>query len=243
MKALIISDVHANLTALEAVIEAAGDIEAVWCLGDLVGYGPDPNDCIDRICTLPNLTCLLGNHDAAALGQIDDDAFNLEARTSLRWMRSELTPSHMAFLRALPEMTTEEKLVTLVHGSPRNPVWEYVMDLRIARFNFEYFTTPFCFVGHTHLPVIYQYNADRKLLAYDIPLDGDKIELNAQSIINPGSVGQPRDHDPRAAYAIFDTETNICCFHRVDYDVTGVQKRILLAGLPVRHAYRLSEGW
>lgn len=242
MRVLVISDIHANLTALEAVLEAAGEVDAVWCLGDLVGYGPDPNECIERVRWLPNLTCLIGNHDAAALGQIDVDAFNADARTSILWLQRVLTPANQEFLRALPEKVVIGS-VTLAHGSPRNPVWEYILDTRVARVNFEFFETPYCFVGHSHLPVLYQFPDSRPEIQLTIPEENQSIKLVSRTIINPGSVGQPRDRDPRAAYAIYDTETEIWEQHRVPYDIAAVQQRIHDAGLPERHAMRLAEGW
>ena len=154
MRILIISDIHANLTALETVLEHAGDYDAVWCLGDVVGYGPDPNECIDIIRDLPNLVCLLGNHDAAALNQLDLNTFNPEARISVEWMQKQLTPESYAFLESRQlEVVTEH--VTLVHGSPREPVYEYLLDTQAATENFDFFSTKYCFVGHTHLPVIF----------------------------------------------------------------------------------------
>src|SRR3972149_1045887 len=158
MRILVISDIHANLTALQAVLSDAGEIDAVWCLGDLVGYGPDPNDCIALVRQLPRLSCLLGNHDAAALNQIDIAAFNPEARRAVMWTQNVLSPDNYEYLSSLPEKVVEGE-VTLAHGSPRQPIWEYLLDTRTATQNFDYFETGFCFVGHSHLPVIFQlYN-------------------------------------------------------------------------------------
>jgi diadenosine tetraphosphatase ApaH/serine/threonine PP2A family protein phosphatase len=242
MRVLVISDIHANLPALEAVLQAAGQVDAVWCLGDIVGYGPDPNQCIHRIRSLPNLVCLLGNHDAAALDRIDIDSFNLEARMSVRWMQTELDEGSLAFLARLPERVTMGR-ITLAHGSPRNPVWEYILDPRVAAGNFDYFETDYCFVGHTHLPVQYLLpeGAERPKTIMASP--GTGFNLEPRAILNPGSVGQPRDHDPRAAYAVFDSEPDTWEFRRVEYDIASVQKRIVDAGLPQRHAIRLAEGW
>jgi predicted phosphodiesterase len=242
MRVLVISDIHANLTALEAVLKEADGVDATWCLGDIVGYGPDPNQCIARIRGLPNLVCLLGNHDAAALGKIDVDAFNAEARVSVQWMQSELSEESQAFLKDLPEKITLEN-ITLTHGSPRNPVWEYILDLRIAQINFSFFDTPFCFIGHTHLPVIYRMVSDYAAVRMMVPAPGETVVLKPRGLLNPGSVGQPRDRDARAAYAIFDTKTSSWEYHRVAYDVASVQKRIYDANLPPRHAIRLAEGW
>jgi len=151
MRVLVISDIHANLTALDAVLTDAGQIDAAWCLGDLVGYGPDPNECVARIRGLPNLKCIIGNHDAAVVQRIDPMSFNPEARQAIRWTQRKLTDASLSFLSSLPKTVNLDE-VTLVHGSPRQPVWEYLMDSRNATRSFDHFGTPYCFVGHTHLP-------------------------------------------------------------------------------------------
>jgi len=242
MTILIISDIHANLTALEAVLRDAGEADAVWCLGDLVGYGPDPNECINRVRRLPNLVCMRGNHDAAALGQIDIEAFNSEARLSIQWLLSTLSEESLDFLGGLPEKKVIGQ-VTLAHGSPRNPVWEYILDTRTARRNFNYFDTPFCFIGHTHLPLIYQLDEQQNNISLIVSESGERRALVQRALLNPGSVGQPRDHNPLASYALFDPDANTWENRRAAYDVRSVQKRILDAGLPMRHALRLAEGW
>ena len=243
MRVLIISDIHANLTALETVLADVNDFDAVWCLGDLVGYGPDPNECVERIRSLPGLACILGNHDAATLDQIDVSAFNPEARTAIEWTQNALSPTNMDFLKNLPQTLVMEDDVTLAHGSPRQPVWEYLLDTRTATLNFEYFQTPFCFVGHTHLPVLYHLADDARSARLLVPENFTQSKLMPRSIINPGSVGQPRDRDPRAAYAIFDTEQDLWEFRRVSYDIESVQNRMKAAHLPERHILRLSAGW
>jgi predicted phosphodiesterase len=242
MKTLVISDIHANLTALEAVLEDAGDIEATWCLGDIVGYGPDPNECIERIRFLPNLTCLLGNHDAAVIEEIDITSFNLEARISVGWTQSVINASSLKFLKDLPAITKSEGQ-TLAHGSPRHPIWEYLLDSRSVIENFEFFDTPYCFVGHTHLPVIYQLDGRHQMPAQIIPEPAEVIQLKPRAIINPGSVGQPRDRNPFASYAIFDTETHLVENRRAKYDIEAVQARMRFANLPQRHINRLEIGW
>jgi len=238
---LVISDIHANLTALRAVLEAAGTVDATWCLGDLVGYGPDPNECIELIRSIENLTCLLGNHDAAVIGSIDTIFFNQEARLSAQWSKSRISKDNILFLKSLPERQVIED-VTLVHGSPRNPVWEYLLDAQTAVINFSYFKTQLCFVGHTHVPVLYSIESKddgtmRKLDHKEV------IPLNQRYIINPGSVGQPRDRDKRASYAIYDPEQKTWESCRTNYNISSVQERIIAAKLPLRHAQRLAEGW
>ena len=240
MRILVISDIHANLTALDAVLSDAGEFDAAWCLGDLVGYGPDPNECIAKVRALPNLRCIIGNHDAAALDQIDTKTFNLEARQALEWTQKTLTETSVSFLSSL-QQKIEINNVTLTHGSPRHPVWEYLMDSQTAALNFDYFSTPYCFVGHTHLPVVYT-REEKKLVVYK-PTPNNKITLSPRTIINPGSVGQPRDHDPRAAYVIYNPGENTWDYRRLTYDIPAVQTRMADAQLPERHIVRLQAGW
>jgi predicted phosphodiesterase len=242
MRILVISDIHANLTALEAVVADAGEFDSAWCLGDLVGYGPDANECITLVQQLPNLLCIIGNHDAAALRYIDADTFNPEARAALHWTQQILTEESRIFLSSLTERIQIDQ-VTLTHGSPRHPVWEYLLDTRTATLSFDYFDTPLCFVGHTHLPVIYSLQDTNHLARLSIPEPNQAMQLPGRAIVNPGSVGQPRDRDPRAAFAIYDTETNVWDYRRVSYDIGAVQARMNAAGLPERHIHRLSAGW
>jgi len=240
MLTLVISDIHANLTALEAVLADVNEYEQVWCLGDIVGYGPDPNQCIERLKELPNLTCVVGNHDAAALGMIEIEAFNFDARRSLRWLEGQLEPQNRKFLEVLLAKVVLDG-VTLVHGSPRNPVWEYVMDPHVARDNFSAFESEICLVGHSHIPLMFTLNPEGECNASYLEA-GHHFKPKTRAIINPGSVGQPRDRDPRASYLVYDTFSHIWENHRVAYDVQSVQERILDARLPIKHAYRLKDG-
>ena len=241
MRILVISDIHANLTALQAVLSDAGEIDAVWCLGDLVGYGPDPNDCIALVRQLPRLSCLLGNHDAAALNQIDIAAFNPEARRAVMWTQNVLSPDNYEYLSSLPEKVVEGE-VTLAHGSPRQPIWEYLLDTRTATQNFDYFETGFCFVGHSHLPVIFQLYNGEGSARLQVPRPQYSLPMAPRAIFNPGSVGQPRDKNPHASYALFDPDERIWEYRRAIYDVTSVQTRMREAKLPPRHIARLSTG-
>lgn len=242
MRILIISDIHANLNALQAVLSDAGEFDSCWCLGDLVGYGPDPNECTQLVRRLPNLVCLLGNHDAAVINQIDLASFNPEARRALIWTQKILSEDNAEYLRGRPERVEMEN-VTLAHGSPRYPIWEYLLDTRTATQNFDYFDTPFCFVGHSHLPLIFQKREGRLFAEMILPDGPRRYEMIPRAIFNPGSVGQPRDRDPRAAYAIYDTDSQSWDYRRVSYDVAGVQARMLEVELPPRHILRLSAGW
>ena len=243
MRVLVISDIHSNDTALEAVLEHAGSVDATWCLGDLVGYGPDPNQVLERLRGLPHLRSIFGNHDAAILRRMELEAFNGDARTTLNWTEKVLTPENVNFLRSLAPLDEIDGAVTLAHGSPRDPTWEYVLTTFSARLNFAHFNTRYCFVGHSHIQSMFELDeAEDRVIAAPNRLF-EAVPLPHRSIANPGSVGQPRDRDPRAAYAIFDTEARTWEARRVDYDVAVVQKRIRDAGLPPRHALRLAEGW
>jgi predicted phosphodiesterase len=243
MRVLVISDLHANLTALEAVLGDAGPVDETWCLGDVVGYGPDPNEVVERLRDLPNLTCILGNHDVAVLGQMDYAVFNTEARKSLLWQKKSVTASNLIYLESLPKETIQRADVTMAHGSPRDPVWEYILNTLVARLNFDAFTTPFCLVGHSHIQCMFQLDPVKDRITLEVPRPGATHHLSPRAIINPGSVGQPRDRDPRSAYAIYDSKALTWQPRRVKYDVEAVQNRIRQAGLPEKHALRLAEGW
>ena len=243
MRILVMSDIHANYTALQAVLADAGSVDETWCLGDMVGYGPDPNACVEEVRDIPMLTCLLGNHDVATLGKIPVQVFNGDARRSLEWHEKVLAPTNADFLRTLPEHPKVRGDVTITHGSPRDPIWEYIINTLSARLNFAYFDTNWCFVGHSHLQCLFQLDEKRDHISMDIPYVGEAMKLKKRAILNPGSVGQPRDRDPRAAYAIFDPEAKTWEARRVEYNIAEVQQRILKAGLPEKHALRLAEGW
>jgi len=242
MRILVISDIHANLTALEAVLADAGDVDATWCLGDLVGYGPDPNECIARVRQLPNLVCLLGNHDSAALGQIEVDAFNPDARVALSWTSKALSKESREFLLKLPQVLVRGE-VTLAHGSPRQPVWEYLLDLRTATLNFVHFDTPYCFVGHTHLPTLFHMPDKTARVHLIVPQPSVELSMTPRAILNPGSVGQPRDRNSMASYAIYTDDKSLWKLQRVSYDIPAVQARMQAANLPNRHIQRISGGW
>ena len=240
MHILVLSDIHSNLTALEKVLAVAGTYDAVWCLGDIVGYGPDPNECIAIVRDLPNLVCIRGNHDAAAVGDVDQHTFNHEASLAISWTKRAMDADSQEFLLQLPETAVREN-VTLVHGSPRNPVWDYVMDYMTALRMFQFFDTQICMLGHTHVPAYWV--EDETNSKNNLVLDFQKKTIQGRVILNPGSVGQPRDHDPRASFAIFDSKNLTWELRRVEYDIVSVQNRIKKAGLPWRHAMRLNEGW
>ncbi|HDD24706.1 MAG TPA: metallophosphoesterase, partial [Chloroflexi bacterium] len=160
MRYLIISDVHANLVALETVLADAPDFDEIWCLGDLVGYGPNPNECIQRIQEFPHFS-LAGNHDWAALNKLDLRSFNTDAREANLWTQSELTTASREFLDKLPT-SAERDGIYMAHASPREPVWEYILDANVAYTNFSYFSQPICLVGHTHVPLIFELDEPRR---------------------------------------------------------------------------------
>lgn len=242
MRYLIISDLHANLAALESVLADAGQFDAIWCLGDIVGYGPDPNECVELL-RQHELVCLAGNHDWAALNKLNLATFNTDARAAATWTQRMLTDEVHDYLDALPSLV-EEGEFTLAHGSPRQPVWEYILDPLVASINFMHFSTQYCLVGHTHTAVVYQQNTNGDgcrvhFPQYDRPIPLDKTRL----IINPGSVGQPRDADPRAAYAILDADAMMWEHRRVAYPIEETQNRMRQHGLPHRLVTRLQYGW
>ncbi len=243
MRVLIISDIHANLTAFETVLDhSEGDWDYVWCLGDVVGYGPDPNECVDLLRTLPHL-CLAGNHDWAALGRLDIRTFNSDARKAVTWTAETLRPDNIEYLTALPT-TFVLGPYTLAHGSPREPVWEYILDPLIAALNFPHFETPYCLVGHTHTPVIYQMVNDQGDTEQYPPAYNEPRHLNGRrQIINPGSVGQPRDSNPEAAYAVLDVEEAVWEHRRIPYNIGDVQDRMREVDMPERLIARLEHGW
>jgi len=242
MRVLVVSDIHSNLHALEAVLEDAGEFDILWSLGDVVGYGPRPNDCIARLEEYHHLA-IPGNHDWGVLGKIDLSDFNRDARIANLWTRERLIPSSRSYLETLPETIVEQDF-TLAHGSPRHPIWEYLFHVEIARINFQYFETRICLVGHTHVPVIFWLRSDTSRCEIVPMPENVRVQLaEGRYIINPGSVGQPRDGDPRAAYMLIDTETLVIEPRRVAYDIAQTQEEMRQAGLPARNIARLDLGW
>jgi diadenosine tetraphosphatase ApaH/serine/threonine PP2A family protein phosphatase len=246
MRYLLISDIHANLTAFETVLyDANGQYDKVWCLGDMVGYGPDPNECVELLLMLDHL-CIAGNHDWAVLGKLDVEDFNPDARFASLWTREQLTAEVHDYLDNLPIALVEEEVYTLVHGSPRHPIWEYILYPAVAQPNFKQFNTPYCFVGHTHTPIIFQEAADPNEMceAVEPAFNEDPVMLKERRlIINPGSVGQPRDGDARAAYGILDIEAKTFEHRRITYPVSETQEKMKAYNFPVRLWNRLAFGW
>jgi diadenosine tetraphosphatase ApaH/serine/threonine PP2A family protein phosphatase len=243
MRCAILADIHANLAALEAVLDdirKKGGVDETWCLGDIVDYGPDPRPCLEMVQRLKPL-CVVGNHDLAAIGRIDLDYFNPDAATSSKWTAAQLTPADIAYLDALP-LTLEKDGFTLVHGSPGDPVWEYIVSANVAAKNFPLFPSRYCLVGHTHEPAIFRQEKNQSVASARFMPGIGLVLGEARLIINPGAVGQPRDGDPRASYAIYDSEGRVMRLYRVPYDVRATQDKMMAAGLPIGLVMRLEEG-
>ena len=239
MRIAVLSDIHSNLEALTAVLAHAGSVDAVWQLGDVVGYGPEPDAVVATLAAV-GAVGVRGNHDAAALGGPEIDWFNPDARAAAEWTRDRLADDTRTWLSALPE-TLAVGDVTLVHGSPRDPLREYITNAAIARANLGAVTTPHVLHGHTHVPVAFTADGDR--MGVVAPSAGSSLAFDGRrALINPGSVGQPRDGDPRASYLVLDPEAPSVTWHRVPYDVRAVQTAIRAAGLPSRLADRLAVG-
>ncbi|MGH2407052.1 MAG: metallophosphoesterase family protein [Candidatus Limnocylindrales bacterium] len=239
MRIAVLSDIHGNLPALDAVLAVLRPFDAIWQLGDVVGYGPQPDEVVDRL-RAGKATGVRGNHDAAAIGDLDTDAFNRDARTAVEWTAGRISEATRAWLRALPETTTAGDF-TLAHGSPRDPTWEYLLTPAAARANMKTMATTHGFVGHTHVPLVFR--EDGGTVETLAPEDGSIIEIDdRRALLNPGSVGQPRDGDPRASAALFDTEAKTVAWRRVEYDIAATQERMRAAGLPRRLIERLERG-
>jgi predicted phosphodiesterase len=241
MRIAVVSDVHSNLAALEAVLADLGSIDAVWHLGDVVGYGPEPQAVVDRLREAGAIG-VRGNHDDAAGGGNSIEFFNPDGHAAMEWTRSRLDGPTRLYLAGLPEREVPEGSdFTLAHGSPSDPIWEYLTSPEAAERNLSAFETRYCLVGHTHMPLAFRQSRGR--MRPLIPDPGSSLELDQRRLIlNPGSVGQPRDGDPRSSYLAIDTGAGQVTWHRVEYDIAATQAAMLAAGLPPRLARRLSSG-
>jgi len=246
MRALIVSDIHSNLEALEAVIADAqgrGGFDVIWCLGDSVGYGPDPAACLDLLQSFP-LVAVAGNHDRAALDLRESADFNSAAAYSANWTARQLPEEHRGFLAGLPEVATAGAF-TLVHGSLRAPLREYLLNEEAAASTFGRLTTRYCLVGHSHLPFLCLENRDGpRFVQFS---EHEAFALDERRLIaNAGSVGQPRDYDPRPSYAIYVQEypesSGLMERHRVEYARAATQEKMRIAGLPRSLIDRLDHG-
>jgi predicted phosphodiesterase len=242
MRVAVVSDIHSNLHALEAVL-AAIDAEApdeLWCLGDLVGYGPKPNECCAAVAERADV-CLAGNHDLAVVGKIDLAEFGGDAGIAARWTRDVLEPEARAFLEPL-EPDSAAHGVALYHASARDPIWEYVLSDEAALATIELAGSPLVLVGHSHVALRVVRSADGDL-GGGLAAAGTELDLaGVQALLNPGSVGQPRDGDPRAAYLLLDLDARHASFRRVEYDIVRTQEEMREAGLPELLAARLELG-
>ncbi len=244
MAIVIASDVHSNLEALRAVLahaEALGPVDAVWCAGDLVGYGPDPSAVLAQL-RARRLTAIAGNHDCAACGRIDTAEFNRAAARAAEWTAARLAIAEVDFLHGL-RTTAAAGDFTIVHGSLREPVWEYLLSGEQAVEQFELQETPYSVVGHSHLPFWFEEEPAGRTPRFRPAGDGHTLALGERRlIVNPGSVGQPRDGDPRASYVLYDDRAATLTWHRVEYDVEETQRKMRLAGLDAWLIERLSVG-
>ena len=254
MRALVLSDIHGNLEALTAVLDAAGEWDELWNLGDMVGYGASPNQVVEVIRQLATMT-VRGNHDRICCGLTSTRNFNPLARASAKWTMRELSAENLEWLRGLPQgplqperRSEDEERVTLAHGSPLNED-HYIQNMRDAWAPLQQMATSIAFVGHTHIQCGFAqkehdwqdlrplYLSRAGSVMWRLP-----IAAEMRYLINPGAVGQPRDTDWRAAFAIYDSVAREVVYHRVPYDLDAAQERVLLAGLPKHLAARLREG-
>jgi len=242
MRYAILADIHANLAALTAVLEdikGKDGVDELWCLGDIVGYGPEPGECI-KLLRQYNPVCVAGNHDLGAVGRLELSYFNPAAAEACQWTAEKLNPVDARYLEDLPK-TVQKGDFLLAHGSPMEPVMEYVMSTSVAEKNFSFFNSQFCLVGHTHVPMAFKQEEDSCTSIALSPGIG-LVMHGHRMIINPGAVGQPRDGDPRASYAIYDSEGHMLRLYRVSYDIRATQDKMMQAGLPISLVTRLEKG-
>ncbi len=245
MRSLIISDIHANLAALDAVLRRDWDVDELWCLGDVVGYGAEPLECIESLmtCTLP-FRSVAGNHDLAAVGELALARFIPEGQEAIGWTASRLAGPRRRWLKRSALLELPEYGATLVHASPIDPVWMYINSIEAAGAAFADLNTQIGLFGHTHTPIIYYVDGSGQPDIFR-PCAGQRIDLDVLGkplLLNPGSVGQPRDGDPRSSCAVLDLDAHWAEFHRFTYSVEHAQGMIRAAGLPESLAERLAFG-
>jgi predicted phosphodiesterase len=242
MRVAVVTDIHGNRQALEAVLADAGaaNVDEVWCLGDVVGYGGDPDACVELIRDHASV-CLAGNHDLGVIGSIPLEDFSDVARRAAEWTRTKISAEAHAYLESLVP-SDEERVVSLFHGSPRDPVWEYVLSPLQADLGFDAQRHPVCLVGHTHV-ALYYHRPPLGETSGQTQHSGDQLDLSSGYwLVNPGSVGQPRDGDPRAAWLELDTDLWTAVYRRTEYDIDSAAWAIRAARLPHSLADRLSHG-
>ena len=239
MRLAVLSDIHANLAALDAVRADLPEVDEIWVLGDIVGYGPQPNEVIAALQEM-GARSVMGNHDGAAIGTVDTSWFNPDAARAIAWTTEVIDENSRAYLATLPE-TRRDGDLTAVHGSPRDPTWEYITGPSVAAANLGAFETRCCLHGHTHIPIV--FGADDGTVQVIPAVPGAPIEIDAsRSLVNPGSVGQPRDGNPAASYMLFDSDRWRAEFRRVHYDIARTQALMRDAELPPRLVERLRYG-
>lgn len=243
MRFAIISDIHGNLEALQAVLEDidSQNIDEIICLGDIIGYGANPNECLELVKSRCSVI-LLGNHDAAAIELLSTQHFNIHAKIAIEWTSQSLKPENRKFLSGLP-FKTEKSFMTLVHSTPYEPnMWYYITSLEEAAFNFQFFNTSVCLVGHTHIPIIIVLEENKELYVHQ----GTQINLadipGARLLINVGSVGQPRDRNAKSCYGIFDDKLGAFNYRRVEYGIDKAQAKMKKIRMPEFLISRLVDG-
>jgi diadenosine tetraphosphatase ApaH/serine/threonine PP2A family protein phosphatase len=242
MKVAVVSDVHGNRHAFQAVLEeiAASAADEVWCLGDLVGYGAEPDACVE-LAREHVAVCLAGNHDLAVTGEIPLEEFSRGAQLAARWTAEVIDADNRAFLEGLRPEAMEDG-IGLFHASPRDPVWEYVLSALLAELCMSTQKQRVCLIGHSHVALSFTREAGR-VATGESRRDGTQLDIaNDEWLLNPGSVGQPRDGDPRAAWLLLDLDDLTADYHRTEYDIAGAADAIRAAGLPDSLAERLEYG-
>lgn len=242
MKVAVISDIHANRHAFEAVLQDVADSDAaeLWCLGDLVGYGADPDACVE-LARRHAAVCLAGNHDLAVIGEAPMEDFSRGASLAAQWTQEVLSPESVAFLRSL-QPTAKEGKVGLYHASPRDPVWEYVLSALLAELCLDAQPDRVCLIGHSHVALAF-VRREGELATGEPRKAGTRLDISSgEWLLNPGSVGQPRDGDPRAAWLLLDLDGWSVSYRRTAYDVAGAAEAIRAARLPASLAERLEYG-
>jgi diadenosine tetraphosphatase ApaH/serine/threonine PP2A family protein phosphatase len=237
MKFAVISDIHSNWQALDAVLADMPAVDEILCLGDVVGYGGNPNECLDLV-RQKGWPTLVGNHDRACTDVDILEWFNEDAARAIEWTVGRLGADRLGWLAALPDTNEIGGEVLLVHGSPRDHIYEYILDAPTAEANLALIDGQVCFHGHTHVPGIFRYDAGRLVHEYEVAT----FKLSSTELVNPGSVGQPRDGVPDASYAVWDRSAGTFEFRRVPYDREGAKSAIRAAKLPERFAERLDAG-
>jgi diadenosine tetraphosphatase ApaH/serine/threonine PP2A family protein phosphatase len=237
----IISDIHSNLEAMHVVLNKLSRAEKIVNLGDIVGYGPSPNECVDKIRKL-KIPSVAGNHDKVVVGETEATWFNPSAREAVIWTQELISDENLDYLKTLP-LTLEEDGFQIVHGSLRNPLDEYITSIADAIPTFEKMTKAVCFVGHSHSPMFIAQKKDGNYAGRALE-DGEEIVIDdyERVIINVGAVGQPRDGDPRACYGLYDSKTRIFSLHRVEYNIGQVQAKMKAVHLPDSLIERLTFG-